>query len=112
MYIRIEFKDTENDETKKTQRLFFSTPNGMFLSSLHAQMLSSKEMREVVGISVLFWYLDIHVLNKYYGGDIYCLNELLKYPGVRRVDMLPIKGQYCDEKYDELMTILMQYINI
>ena len=111
MYIRIEFKDIENDETKNTQELFLSSPNGMFLTSSHAYMIGSKKIREAVGISVVFWHLDIDILNKHYGGVIYCLNELLKYPGVGRVDILPIEGQYHNEKFDDLLTILIKYVN-
>jgi hypothetical protein len=30
---------------------------------------------------------------------------------VGRVDILPIEGQYSDEKFDNLNTLLLQYIN-
>ena len=83
----------------------------IFLSSFHAHNICSKEIRDAVGISVLFWYLDINILNKHYGGVIYCLNELYRYIGVGRVDILPIEGQYSDEKFDNLNTLLLQYIN-
>ena len=39
-----------------------------------------------------------------------CLNGLLKYPGVGSVDILPIEGHY-NENFDELNTILIQYVN-
>ena len=55
----------------------------MFLTSLHAQMISSKEIREIVGVSVVFWYLDIEILNIHYSGVMNCLNQLLQYPGVK-----------------------------
>ena len=115
MYIRIEFKDIENDKTKETQQLFLGSPNGTCLSSLNAHMICPREIRDVVGtvgISVLFWYLDVHILNKHYGGVIHCLNELLKYTGVGRVDILPIEGQYDNEKFDDLITMLMKYIDV
>jgi len=117
MYIRIEFDDIENYKTKETKELFFSSPNGMFLTSLNAHSICSKALdtsvvgTSVVGTSVVFWYLDIYILNKYYGGVIYCLNELSKYPGVARIDILPIEGQYPDEKFDDLLTILKQYVH-
>ena len=111
MYIRIKFEDIENNKTKKTQELFLSSPNGMFLTSSHAHTICSKEIREAVGISVVFWYLDINILNKHYGGVLYCLNELCKYSGVGRVDILPIEGHYSDENFDNLNTILLQYID-
>jgi hypothetical protein len=40
-----------------------------------------------------------------------CLNGLLKYPGVGCVDILPIEGHYNDEKFDDLNTILIQYVH-
>jgi hypothetical protein len=112
MYIRIEFKDIASDKTKETQQLFFSIPNGMFLSSTNAHAISSNEIREEVGNSVVFWHLDIEILNKHYGGVMNCLHSLLQYHGVGRVDILPVEGNYHSVgKFDELMTILMQYIN-
>ena len=113
MYIRIEFEDIGSAKTKETQELFFGIPNGTFLTSLNAHMLSSKEMRDVVGNSVVFWYLDVDILNKYYGGVMNCLNSLLKYSGVSRVDVLPIEGHYDTfiGKFDDLFAILMRYTN-
>jgi hypothetical protein len=113
MYIRIEFENLESDKTKETQYLFFGIPNGMFLTSSNAHMLSSKEMREAVGNSVAFWHLDVNILNKHYGGVLKCLNGLLTYPGVGRVDVLPIEGHYDSfiGKFDELLTSLMKYIS-
>jgi hypothetical protein len=112
MYIRIEFENVESAKTKETQQLFFSIPNGMFLSSSNAHMLSSKEIREAVGNSVVFWHLDVDILNKHYGGVMNCLNSLAKYPGVSCVDVLPIEEKYDNfvEKFDNLLTILMKYI--
>jgi hypothetical protein len=58
------------------------------------------------------------VLNKHYGGVIKCLNELMNekyYPGVYRVDILPIEGIIPDacsiEKHDELKSNLLLYLN-
>ena len=113
MYIRIEFEDAGSYKTKETQALIFSSPNGMFLTSSNARMLSSKEMRDVVGYSVVFWHLDVNIINKYYGGVLNCLNSLVKYSGVSRVDVLPVEGSYDSfiGKYDELFTILMKYVD-
>jgi hypothetical protein len=112
MYIRIECKDIESDKTKETQQLFFGIPNGMFLSSTNAYAISSNEMREAVGNSVMFWYIDVDILNKHYGGVMNCLHSLLQYHGIGRVDILPVEGDYYSiGKFDELMTILMRYIN-
>ncbi len=76
-------------------------------------MLFSKEMRDSVGNSVMFWHLDVNILNKHYGGVMNCLNNLVKYSGVSRVDVLPIEGHYDNfiEKLDDLFAILMRYIN-
>ena len=112
MYIRIEFKDITSDKTKETQHIFFGIPNGMFLSSTNAHVISSKEIREAVGNSVVFWHLDVEILNKHYGGVMNCLNSLLQYQGVGRVDILPVEGHYHSvEKFDDLANILMRYIN-
>ena len=110
MYIRIEFEDIESYNTKKTRQLFFSCPNGMFLTSSKSYLISSNEIREAGKESVVFWYLDTDILQKYYGGVKKCLDELREYQGVRRVDILPVKGNFI-EKHDELLTILMQFIN-
>ena len=111
MYIRIEFEDTENHETIKTRHLFFSCPNGMFLTSSKSYLISSNEIREVGKNAVVFWYLDVEILQKYYGGVTKCLDELREYQGVRRVDILPVEGNFIG-KHAELMTILMKYINM
>jgi hypothetical protein len=110
MYIRIEFKDIESDKTKNTQQLFCSSPNGMFLGSYHAQIISSRNIQHEVDFSVVFWYLDADILNKYYSGAIHCLNELRLYPGVKQADILPIEGFYhCDIKYDDLQKVFMAF---
>lgn len=113
MYIRIEFEDVGSAKTQETQELFFSSPTGMFLTSSNAHRISSKEMRDSVGNSVVFWHLDIDILNKHYGGVMNCLNSLVKYSGVSRVDILPIEGHFDTfiEKIDDLHAILMRYIN-
>ena len=112
MYIRIEFKDITSDKTKETQQLFFGIPNGMFLSSKNAHAISSNEMREEVGNSVVFWHLDEEILHTHYGGVTNCLHSLLQYHGVGCVDVLPVEeNDHSVEKFDELMTILMRYIN-
>lgn len=113
MYIRIEFEDVGSAKTRETQSLFFSSPNGMFLTSLNAHMFHPKEMKESVGNSVVFWHLDVNILNKHYGGVMRCLNGLLTYSGVSRVDVLPVEGHYDSfiGKFDDLDKILMKYID-
>ena len=112
MYIRIEFEDVDSAKTKDTQQLFFSVPNGMFLSSSNAYMISSDEIREIMGNSVVFWYLDVDIPNKHYRGVTNCLNELGNYPGVKQIDILPINESYnnFNEKFDNLLTILIKYV--
>jgi hypothetical protein len=90
MYIRIECKDITSDKTKETQQLFFGIPNGMFLSSTNAHPISPNEMQEAVRNSVAFWHIDVDILNKHYGGVTNCLDSLLQYHGVGRVDILPV----------------------
>ena len=106
MYIRIKFEDIESDKTKETLGLFFSSPNGMFLTSSNSHSIGATQLFDY---SVVFWYLDINILNKHHGGVMKCLNGLLKYPGVGSVDVLPIEG--CYTNIDELNTILMQYVH-
>lgn len=113
MIIRIKFYDVESDKTKETQEMLFSSPNGTFLTSSKSFMLTSNEIINKVGYSVIFWHLDVNVLNEFYGGVLSCLNSLLTYPGVKCVDILPIEGDYylCStEKYEELKTIVKDYL--
>lgn len=114
MYIRIEFEDIESDKTKETQKLFFSIPNGMFLSSLNSHMLSAQKRKGENGISVVFWYLDVNILHKHYGGVMNCLHSLAKYSGVSSVDILPIEDDYDSfiGRFYDLSAILVKYINI
>ena len=113
MYIRIEFEKVGSAKTEETQQLFFGSPNGMFLSSSNAHMITSKEIIDYIGYAVVFWHLDVDILNKHYGGVLNCLNSLYKYPGVIRVDVLPIEGHYDTYigKFDELKNILFNYVN-
>ena len=107
MFIRIEFEDIDSDSTGNARQIFFSSPNGICLS-LNAYAISSDEIRELVGHSVVFWHLDVDVLNKR-GGVLTCLNGIMGYLGVRYVDVLPIEGKF--EKSDDFMNILMQYVD-
>lgn len=113
MYIRIEFEDVESAKTKETRELFCSSPNGMFLTSSNAHMIYLDKIRETKGYSVMFWHLDVDILNKHYGGVLNCLNGLLTYPGVGRVDILPVEGHFdsFSRNFDELTNILEKYID-
>lgn len=97
IYIRFKFDNIESDEAKQTMHLFLGVPNGMFLSSSHAQVVYSN--------------IDVNILNTHYGGVINCLNKLLEYPCVCSVDILPIEGKYNYEIADDLITVLMQYVD-
>lgn len=112
MFIRIEFENLESEPTQKTRSLFFGIPNGMFLSSYKASAIAPKVVRDAVGYSVVFWYLDVDVLDKNYGGVKKCLNQLLSYAGVKRVDILPIDRDYDSfvDKWDEFDATLMKYV--
>ena len=111
MYIRIEFEKIGSSQTMET---FYGSPSGTCLTSTHAICVSSKKIRDLVDISVGFWYLDVDILNKHYFGVINSLNDLLRYPGVKSVDVLPIEGvspcMLTNEQYDELTDNLLQYI--
>jgi hypothetical protein len=112
MYIRITFEDLTSEKTKETQELFTSSPNGMCLCSSNAHAICSKEMQNIGGLSVLFWHLDIDILNKYYGGALNSLKHLTEYPGVSSVEILPIEGGFPSsiEQYDDLLNTLTKYI--
>jgi hypothetical protein len=80
-------------------------------------MLFSKEIKDAAGFKVFFWYLDVVILNKYYGNVISCLDELRNYPGVKRVNILPIVDRLDDfihdnDKYDNLLKSLMKYVDM
>lgn len=116
MFIRIQLEDIESDKTKETFEFFCGNPNGpngLFLSSLHAHMVSYKKTK-IQNVIAIFWYVDVNILTEHYGGAIKCRNELLAYPGVGRVDILPIVGGYDtnDDKSDDLNTILMRYVEL
>ena len=114
MYIKISFKDLESEETIHTQYEFLGSPNGMCLTSSNAARISSKEMLEKVGISVIFWYLDDDVLNNKYFGVEASLNHIRSYPGVDSVDVLPFEdgdvNKLSNEAYNALLARCMTYL--
>jgi hypothetical protein len=113
MYIRIEFKNIDTEETRNTMELLYGSPNGTCLCSRHSLTIMPKEVREKKGLSVGFWYLDADVLNTYYGGCINALYHLRKYPGVASVNILPIKMKRptSDDDYDLIESYLVKYMN-
>lgn len=110
MYIRIEFENMESDATQSTRNTFFGTPNGMCLSSQNAHILSSNELRETYNHSVVFWDLDVDVLDKDWNGVMCSLVTISNYPGVKCVDVVPFEGKYDSyiDNLDELVSILMK----
>ncbi len=113
MYIRIEFENIESDETKETKCKLFSIPNGTCLTSTNSCRIYSKEIGDIDRGSVAFWYLDVDILNKHYFGVMSNLNTLAKYPGVSRVDILPIEGHYTSfvGGYEGVCNTIIKYIN-
>lgn len=77
-------------------------------------MIMSQELLDQVGYSVVFWHVDFDILNKHYNGVLHCLNELAAYPGVSRVDVLPIEGDYTHspEGHAELTALLLKYVDV
>lgn len=112
MFIRIELENIATEATKETLGIFFSSPNGMCLCSKNACHMTPQEVIDARGKSVCFWYLDIDILNKYYGGALNSLLSLKRYPGVKSVDILPLE---CDpigaseERYYEILSMLARY---
>lgn len=100
MYIRIEFNNIDCTETRETIQEFCSAPNGLCLTSSNSHFIYVDEAFEDCCESVLFWYLDIDIVNKHYGGIMVALNSLLAHQGVRRVDVLPIEGPYCENSHN------------
>jgi hypothetical protein len=106
MFIRIEFENIDSPETEQTQFEFMSSPNGTCLTSSHAHPISAKNK------SVVFWYLDVNILNRSYGGVMECFKHLLNFSGVKRIDILPVEGKATDaDSYTVLETRLMDFVD-
>jgi hypothetical protein len=99
MYIRIEFENLDSIETRKTKQKFGTAPNGLCLTSTNSHFIYVDEALKP-RCKAIFWYLDIAIVNKYYGGIMVALNSLLEHQGVRRVDVLPIEGPYCENSHN------------
>ncbi len=112
MIIRIEFTNCESKETDDTMQTFYGSPSGTCLTSTNACLLRSPKTYKEKGHSVGFWYLDIDILNKHYYGVLSALSELLQYPGVAKVDILPFERQVhgiSEEEHYDLLSALEAY---
>ena len=89
---------------------FTSSPNGTILNVMNTRSLMSKEIMNKSKNSVLFFYVDVDVLNKYYGGALEAVFGLKKYAGVKSVRILPLEGRIDYDKYDELLSTLLTYV--
>ena len=113
MFIRIEYENCDSELTRNTVKIFYSAQNGTCLSSKRAYCMMPEQLRNIKNPPVSFLYVDIDVLNKQFNGVLQALGEIQKYPGVKRVDILPIlrDGDGIDEyAYYELLSCLEQYI--
>ena len=113
MIIRIEFCCHIKKEEIIIELL--KNPDVKFLNASCARRLSDLLLMEN-GNSVVFWYLDVTILDAFYGGVKICLVVLKMYPGVFRVDILPIVSnispENCSQKqYKELQTSLLGYVD-
>ena len=112
MIIRIEFTNCESLETQDTMQTFYGSPSGTCLTSSNSCFLRPEQIYKQKGLSVGFWYLDIDILNKHYYGVISALSDLLKYPGVAKVDILPFEREVqgiSEEEYYDLLSALEAY---
>lgn len=91
MYIRIEFENLESKETDETMQTFLGSPSGTCLSSSNSFMILPQQLREKRPSPIVFWYLDINILNQYYTGVLNALSHLKSYKGVKSIDILDVK---------------------
>lgn len=70
---------------------------------------------ELSGIeNVVFWYLDVDVLNRDYRNALEALQVLLQYEGVNAVHILPLQMDIdglSEERYADLLSCLEGYVN-
>lgn len=114
MIIRISFEDCASDATQKTLETFYGIPSGTCLTSSNAVPLYSTKIRKLKGLSVGFWYLDVLILNKHYGGVLKALSDLLSYPGVESVDILDVEknpNRLYNNEFNELQEYLLKYLD-
>lgn len=109
MYIRIVFDRLKYDEWA----YLLGSPNGTVLCSANALRV----LPEIIPSScVYFWYLDINIINKFWGGVIKALSELNIVPGVISIDILPINyeapSSLANTQLQNLQSELNKFINI
>ena len=98
MYIRIEFNDIDSPKTKETQQIFFSSPNGMFLSSLNAHMISSKELRELFSNTVVFWS-PVTSVETY----LQCIARIDRYGQKNKMTVVHLQGSPVERRMYEVL---------
>ncbi len=99
MYIRIVFEDIASEQTKATMEYLLGSSNDTCLTSKNAHQISSYKMGPYKSklanrVSMVFWHLDIAVLDKHFGGAINAILALRSHPGVASVEIMPIEGPY------------------
>lgn len=111
MIIRIVFENINSAETIETMQILTGSPSGTCLSSSNSIMLQYVKdyqfMRD-------FWYLDVNVLNKHYGGVRACLNSLSTFSGVKSVDVVPLDytHEYILANLDAVRSELLHYVDL
>lgn len=108
MLIRIEFEDLETSETRNTMSILYGSPTGGYcLDSKNSRNVTPKSIRDTCGFSVSYWYVDVDVLNKYYGGVLSALNNIKKMSGVSSVMVIPYNDKW--SSYEEIDKFIETY---
>ena len=110
MYVFVTFENLENEETKNTLLHLHGSPNGTFLS----YPCLSRIMYDRFGQKYGMWWVDINILNRFYGGILNAFNMIIKnFPGVERIDILPFEEKIKvmnDEEYTGFGIKVCNYI--
>ncbi len=110
MFVRIEFEDINSSETMQQ---LYGSPSGTCLSSSNSLCIVPKYVREIKGLQVGFWYLDINIINKHYFGILSALSHIKSFDGVKSVDILPINFDCptSEEDFSKIDKELIKYMN-
>lgn len=111
MIIRIVFENINSAETIETMQELTGSPSGTCLSSSNSIMMQYAKTCQYMNY---FWYLDVNILNKYYGGVRACLNSLSTYSGVKSVDVVSLDytREYILANLDAVRSELMHYVDL
>lgn len=111
MIIRIVFENINSAETIETMQELTGSPSGTCLSSSNSIMMQYAKNCQYMND---FWYLDVNILNKYYGGVRACLNSLSTYSGVKSVDVVPVDytREYILANLDAVRSELLHYVDL